>query len=139
MGDVLVAISIVSWTTIRMCVTFMGHLFCKSRWTRFAHLRLYRYFAYVLLWFITSFLAILRNCTEELMELEISELKSFLQHLPSMDMDEVSDIESIIFFDYTDQRRLSHKPTTFATKSGPTICNINLFRLFCFLVELLLM
>jgi len=34
-------------------------------------------------------IAILRNCTEELMELEISELKAFLQHLPSMDMDEI--------------------------------------------------
>jgi hypothetical protein len=34
-------------------------------------------------------LAILANCNENLMELEISELKSFLQRLPSMDMDEV--------------------------------------------------
>eukprot|EP01114_Cavostelium_apophysatum_P017006 TRINITY_DN4957_c0_g1_i1.p1 TRINITY_DN4957_c0_g1~~TRINITY_DN4957_c0_g1_i1.p1 ORF type:complete len:275 (-),score=58.81 TRINITY_DN4957_c0_g1_i1:88-912(-) len=34
-------------------------------------------------------IAILKNCTEELMELEISELKSFLQRLPSMDMDEI--------------------------------------------------
>jgi len=34
-------------------------------------------------------IAILRNCSEELMELEISELKAFLQHLPVMDMDEI--------------------------------------------------
>jgi len=34
-------------------------------------------------------LAILRNCSEELMELEISELKAFLQRLPAMDMDEI--------------------------------------------------
>jgi len=34
-------------------------------------------------------LAILRHCTEELMELEVSELKAYLQHLPPMDMDEI--------------------------------------------------
>jgi len=34
-------------------------------------------------------IAILANCSEELMELEISELKSFLQHLPVMDMDKI--------------------------------------------------
>lgn len=39
---------------------------------------------------IDTCLAIVMNCSEELMELEISELKAFLQHLPMMDMDEVS-------------------------------------------------
>lgn len=34
-------------------------------------------------------LAILVNCSESLVELEVSELKSFLQRLPYMDMDEV--------------------------------------------------
>jgi len=34
-------------------------------------------------------IAILVNCTESLMELDISELKSFLQRLPYMDMDEI--------------------------------------------------
>jgi len=34
-------------------------------------------------------LAILSNCSEELLELEISELKAFLQHLPMMDMDQI--------------------------------------------------
>jgi len=34
-------------------------------------------------------IAILRNCTEELMELDLSELKGFLRHLPCMDMDEI--------------------------------------------------
>jgi len=34
-------------------------------------------------------IAILVNCSESLMELDISELKSFLQRLPSMDMDEI--------------------------------------------------
>jgi len=34
-------------------------------------------------------IAILKNCTDELMELEIFELKAFLQRLPSMDMDEI--------------------------------------------------
>jgi hypothetical protein len=36
------------------------------------------------------FLAILANCAEELQELEISELKALLQHLPVMDMDLVN-------------------------------------------------
>mmetsp|Transcript_1781 Transcript_1781/g.2295 ORF Transcript_1781/g.2295 Transcript_1781/m.2295 type:complete len:283 (-) Transcript_1781:105-953(-) len=34
-------------------------------------------------------LAIVANCAEELQELEISELKAFLQHLPIMDMDQI--------------------------------------------------
>jgi len=34
-------------------------------------------------------LAILVNCAEELLELEVSELKAFLQHLPVLDMDQV--------------------------------------------------
>jgi len=34
-------------------------------------------------------LAILMNCSEDLMELEVSELRAFLQHLPAMDMDEI--------------------------------------------------
>lgn len=34
-------------------------------------------------------LAILVNCSEELQELEISELKAFLQHLPVMDIDKI--------------------------------------------------
>lgn len=50
--------------------------------------------AVVLLMDVCYFPAILVNCSEELMELEISELKAFLQHLPSMDMDEVSDCPS---------------------------------------------
>jgi len=33
--------------------------------------------------------AILVNCAEELLELEVSELKAFLQHLPVLDMDQV--------------------------------------------------
>lgn len=37
-----------------------------------------------------TMLAILVNFSEELIELEYSELKGFLQHLPEMDMDQVT-------------------------------------------------
>lgn len=41
-----------------------------------------------------TMLAILVNFSEELMELEHSELKGFLQHLPEMDMDQVPDLHT---------------------------------------------
>jgi len=61
-----------------------------------------------------TMLAILVNFHEELIELEQSELKGFLQHLPEMDMDQVltHDLQSIAVSHVHFSSRSSHKPTT---------------------------
>jgi hypothetical protein len=69
--------------------------------------------------------AILVNCSEELQELEISELKAFLQHLPSMDMDQVCLLKACFGSSCRSfwVGRLFHKRITFEMKSDPAMCS----------------
>ena len=72
----------------------MGYLFFGTKWLEVASLCLFGYVSEAV-FFVTiltrfTFSAILVSCSEDLMELDVAEMKTFLQHLPNMDMDEVN-------------------------------------------------